>query len=107
MLAVATLALFVVSLGYGVIVPLLPELAGGRGATDEGLLSAVYAGYAAAKIGCQVPGGVWVDRVGAEKVVRWALAAFTLSLAGFLLPGDVGGINLGNPFAGSASPSQR
>ena len=86
MLAVATLALFVVSLGYGVIVPLLPELAGGRGATDEGLLSAVYAGYAAAKIGCQVPGGVWVDRVGAEKVVRWALAAFTLSLAGFLLP---------------------
>ena len=35
MLAVATLALFVVSLGYGVIVPLLPELAGGRGGWPE------------------------------------------------------------------------
>ncbi len=84
-----TVALFVVSLGYGVIVPLLPELAGGRAATDEALLSAVYASYAITKIGAQVPGGVWVDRVGADKVLRLALVAYALSLAGFLLGGDL------------------
>ena len=28
-------------------------------------------------------------------------------VAGFLLPGDVGGLNLGNPFAGSTAPEKR
>lgn len=84
-----TLALFVVSLGYGVIVPLLPDLAGGRAATDEALLSAVYASYAAAKIGVQVPGGVWVDRVGADRVMGIALVGYALSLVGFLFGGDL------------------
>lgn len=84
-----TLALFVVSLGYGVVVPLLPELAGGRAATDEALLSAVYASYAALKIGAQVPGGVWVDRVGPTRVMRWALAGYLVSLGGFLFGADL------------------
>jgi len=102
-LVLGTLALFVVSLGYGVIVPLLPELAGGREATDETLLSAVYATYAAAKIGCQVPGGVWVDRVGAERVVRIALVAFCLSLAGFLLPVGLVGFTVVRAVEGAAT----
>jgi MFS family permease len=83
-----TLALFVVSLGYGVIVPLLPGLAGATGATA--LLSIVYAVYSAAKIGAQIPGGVWVDRAGAQHVLKIALGAFTISLAGFLIPGGPG-----------------
>jgi MFS transporter, DHA1 family, tetracycline resistance protein len=87
-LLLGTLALFVVSLGYGVVVPLLPELAGGRAATDEALLSAVYASYAVAKIGAQVPGGVWVDRAGPEKVMRLALVGYFVSTAGFLV-GDL------------------
>ena len=77
------------SLGYGVIVPLLPELAGGRAATDEAMLSAVYASYAVAKIGVQVPGGVWVDRVGPDRVMVVALVGYGLSLAGFLVGGDL------------------
>ncbi len=85
----ATLALFIVSLGYGVVVPLLPDLAGGRAATDEALLSAVYAGYAAAKIGAQVPGGVWVDRAGPDRALRLALVAYVVSLFGFLVGSDL------------------
>ena len=85
----ATLALFVVSLGYGVVVPLLPDLAGGRAATDEALLSAVYASYAATKIATQVPGGVWVDRAGPERPLRLALVAYVVSLSGFLVGSDL------------------
>lgn len=79
----ATLALFVVSLGYGVVVPALPKLAGTSSASE---LSVVYASYAAAKILAQVPGGVWVDRVGHRRVLGVALLGYTLSLVGFLLP---------------------
>lgn len=83
----ATLALFAVSLGYGVVVPLLPRLAGGQeplaSPTD---LSIVYAAYAAAKIACQIPGGVWVDRRGHWRVLVVALAAYAASLVGFLAP---------------------
>ena len=46
-MVLSALALFAVSLGYGVVVPLVPTLAGGT----EGLgLSLVYALYSAAKI---------------------------------------------------------
>lgn len=85
------IALFVVSLGYGVVVPVLPELVG-SGAEGVGGLSIVYAAYSAAKIGAQVPGGVWVDRAGGGRVLRVALVAFSLSLLMFMLPGlGVGG----------------
>ena len=81
----AIISLFVVSLGYGVVVPLLPLLAG-AGVGDAASLSVVYAAYAAAKLVAQVPGGVWVDRVGPRLVLRVALVLFCLSLAGFLVP---------------------
>ncbi len=98
-----TLALFVVSLGYGVVVPLLPELAGGREATDEALLSAVYAAYAATKIGAQVPGGVWVDRAGPERVMRLALVAYAVSLGGFLVGQDLRWFSLVRAVEGAAT----
>lgn len=88
-MALGTLALFVVSLGYGVVVPLLPELAGGAAQTDASLVSVVYAAYAAAKIVAQVPGGVWVDHSGPERVLRVGTLLFTLSLAGFLFDGGL------------------
>jgi MFS transporter, DHA1 family, multidrug resistance protein len=84
-----TLALFVVSLGYGVIVPLLPELAGAGDPSSARMISIVYAAYAAAKIGAQIPGGVLVDRRGPDRVLRVALVLFTLSLAGFLFRTDL------------------
>jgi MFS transporter, DHA1 family, solute carrier family 18 (vesicular amine transporter), member 1/2 len=83
----ATLALFVVSLGYGVVVPALPRLASrSADAASASELSIVYASYAVAKILAQVPGGVWVDRRGHGRVLPIALAIYVLSLLGFLAP---------------------
>jgi MFS family permease len=83
------ITLFVVSLGYGVIVPVLPDLVG-VDASGVAALSLVYAIYSAAKIGAQVPGGVWVDRRGPDAVLRVALPAFSVSLALFMLPSLTG-----------------
>src|SRR5690242_5211202 len=52
--ALPVLCLFMVSLGYGVVVPLLPELSGGAASVTPGVMSLVFATYAAAKIGIQV-----------------------------------------------------
>lgn len=87
-LLTSALALFVVSLGYGVVVPVLPELAassGGAASAQE--LSVVYAAYSVAKIGAQVPGGVWVDRSGPRRVALTGAVLFALSLAAFLMRG--------------------
>lgn len=81
-MVLAAAALFVVSLGYGVVVPLLPALAGTQQASAVGM---VYAVYAAAKIGAQLPGGAWVDRRGPDRVLAVALSLYTLSTVGFLL----------------------
>lgn len=88
-LAVAILSLFVISLGYGVVVPVLPALAGGRDATHEGALSAVLAAYSAARIACQIPGGLFADRAGPVAALRLALPLFALSLVGFLFFTDL------------------
>jgi MFS family permease len=85
---VASLALFVLSLGFGVIVPLLPELTR-AGASGASVLSIVYAVYAALKIGSMVPAGAWVDRVGPRRVLNVGLSLYTLSLAGFLVPAGI------------------
>jgi MFS family permease len=81
-LLLATSALFVASLGYGVVVPALPR-ASGASASE---LSVIYASYAAAKIAAQIPGGVWVDRKGARVVLIVALTLYVASLLAFLLP---------------------
>ena len=79
-------ALFAVSLGYGVVVPLMPALTGGA----EGFgLSLIFSLYSAARVGAQVPGGVWVDQKGPSVVLQTGLALFTVSTAGFLIPGPM------------------
>jgi MFS family permease len=85
---VGALSLFVVSLGFGVIVPLLPELTG-AGASAASVLSVVYAVYSAAKIGTQIPAGSWVDAVGPRRVLNLGLLLFALSLLGFLFRGGI------------------
>ena len=99
-----TLALFTVSLGYGVVVPLLPQLAGAEaGAQSASALSAIYGVYAAAKIGAQLPGGVWVDAAGGRRVLRWGLALFSISLGGFLFRGGVLWLSLVRGLEGAAT----
>lgn len=80
------LVLFVVSLGYGVVVPVLPGLAERAGRTDAHQLSIVYAAYSASKIAAQIPGGVWVDRSGVRRVLGVGLAAYVLSMLAFVWP---------------------
>ncbi len=80
----SALALFAVSLGYGVVVPLVPTFAAGA---DGFLISLVYALYSAAKIGAQIPGGVWVDRAGPRRALLLGLGLFAASTAGLLIPG--------------------
>ncbi|MBX7098324.1 MAG: MFS transporter [Myxococcaceae bacterium] len=82
----SALALFAVSLGYGVVVPLVPSLTGGAGGLG---LSLVYSLYSAAKIGTQVPGGVWVDRVGARRIMVVGLSLYCVSTLALLVPGPV------------------
>lgn len=84
----ASLALFVVTLGFGVVVPLMPAIAQGAG-EGASQFSALFVAYSAARITCQVPGGVWVDRAGALSVLRIALALYALSLGGLLVPGGL------------------
>ena len=110
-MALCSLALFVVSLGYGVVVPLLPQLAGvipggaggAQAASGASAISIVYALYAAAKISAQVPGGAWVDAAGGRTVLRVALWLFSLSLLGFLFPLGVAWFALVRALEGAAT----
>ena len=82
----AVLALFVVTLGFGIVVPIMPAIAGGMSA-HAAQYSALFVAYSAARIGFQIPGGVWVDRVGAGRVLRVSLLAYAVSLAALAVPG--------------------
>lgn len=77
-------ALFIVSLGYGVIIPQLPALIDdtfGR----EGALAMILFCYATSKIVAQVPGGVLADRHGGRRMLILGTVLFTLSLLPFCL----------------------
>jgi MFS family permease len=80
---VAIAVLFLVSLGLGVTLPLLPALSA-SGAEDARLLGIVYGSHAAARIAMQPFGGVWVDRVGGRRVLAVAAVLYLCSLVGFL-----------------------
>jgi MFS family permease len=88
-LGLTLLALFVVSLGYGVVVPQLPALTGFSGTAGASALAWAHGSYAGFKILAQLPAGAWVDRWGSVRVLRVALLAFTLSVSGFLVAGPV------------------
>lgn len=83
-MVVAILVLFLVSLGQGVTLPLLPSLSE-SGSDQARLLGFVYGSFAGARIVTQPLGGAWVDRVGGERVMAFAACLYTLSLSGFLV----------------------
>jgi len=78
--SLAAAALFVVSLGFGLVVPLLPSMGAGGARLGPEALTGAFVAYAAAKIATQLPGGVWADRLGAARVLRVGLAIFAGSL---------------------------
>jgi predicted MFS family arabinose efflux permease len=78
--SLAAAALFVVSLGFGLVVPLLPSMPTGGAPLGPEALAGAFVAYAAAKIATQLPGGVWADRLGAARVLRAGLALFAASL---------------------------
>lgn len=83
-LTLPVLLLFTVSLGYGLLVPLLPELAGGADVVPEATLAVVFVAFSAARLACLIPGGLAVDRWGSGRVLRLAMPLYTLSFLGFL-----------------------
>lgn len=63
----------------------MPVLLGGD--PGEALLSTLFALYAVAKLAALLPGGLLSDRFGEGAMIRFSLAAFTLSLVGFVVEG--------------------
>lgn len=81
-------ALFVVSLGYGILAPLLPDVAARAGLSSGAALSLAYSTYSFAKISAQIPAGYTSDRVGGTRVLRFALALYVVAMTSmvFKLP---------------------
>lgn len=69
---------FAVALGFGLIVPALPEFATLLGA-GFGATSAIIATFAAVRLVCSGPAGVLVDRTGARPVVAVGLLIVAVS----------------------------
>ncbi|MBK6811241.1 MAG: MFS transporter [Sandaracinaceae bacterium] len=69
---------FLVNLGYGIVLPVLPTLAHAT-PVDVGFM---YSIFSAAKLVALLIGGAAADRVGAERVLRWGVVAYAVSLAG-------------------------
>lgn len=72
---------FLVNLGYGIVLPILPTLAAAT-AFDVGLM---YSVFSATKLVAQLVGGASADRIGAERVLRYGVAGYAVSLAGLAL----------------------
>ena len=69
---------FLVNLGYGIVLPVRPTLAHAT-PVDVGFM---YSIFSAAKLVALLIGGAAADRVGAERVLRWGVVAYAVSLAG-------------------------
>lgn len=74
-------ALFVVSLGYGILAPSLPDVAARAGLSSGAALSIAYSTYSFAKISAQIPAGYISDRVGGTRVLRFALVLYVIAMA--------------------------
>jgi MFS family permease len=85
-------ALFVVSLGYGVVGPLVPALAERAGETDVTSFSWMFATYSASKIASQPAGGVLVDRMGPRRVLLAGLGLYAVAMAGLVAPVPLAGV---------------
>lgn len=95
-------ALFVVSLGYGVVGPLVPALAERAGDTDVASFSWMFATYSTAKIVTQPAGGVVVDRVGSRPVLLAGLGLYALAMGGLVFPSSLFGISALRALEGAA-----
>ena len=71
-------ALFVVSLGFGMFTPILPQYATRLG-IDPTSLGFAYSLYNVALIICLIPGGIMADRVGRVKTIVIGMILFSLS----------------------------
>ncbi len=69
---------FAVALGFGLIVPALPEFATQLGA-GFGATSAIISTFAAVRLLCSGPAGVLVDRIGARPIVATGLLIVAVS----------------------------
>ena len=78
-------ALFVVSLGFGILAPSLPDVAARAGISSGAALSLVYSTYSFAKISAQLPAGYLSDRVGGTRVLRFALVLYVIAMASMTL----------------------
>lgn len=74
-------ALFVVSLGYGILAPTLPEFAARAGLSSDSVLWIAYSSYSFAKITAQIPSGYFVDRLGPKPILRGALLLYVVAMA--------------------------
>lgn len=88
MFAFLVAALFVVSLGFGILAPSLPDVAARAGISSGAALSLAYSTYSFAKISAQIPAGYISDRIGGTKVLRFALAIYVVAMSSmtFKLP---------------------
>lgn len=80
---ILVVALFVVSLGFGLLAPIIPDLAGNLGVT-EGEMGILFALFAVAYVIAMPPSGYLTDRVGRKAVLISGIAIFgctTLMLA--------------------------
>jgi MFS family permease len=87
-----TTALFVISLGYGIVGPLLPALVARASDADVASFSWMFVTYSTAKILAQPAGGVVVDQVGPRPVLVGGLALYAVAMAGMIAPVPLAGI---------------
>ncbi len=73
-----SLCAFIVNLGYGVVIPVLPTLVA-TSATGVGIF---YGVFSATKLPSQLFGGVWADQRGAVRVLAVAVLLYAGSLTG-------------------------
>ncbi|MGC8463645.1 MAG: MFS transporter [Acidimicrobiales bacterium] len=76
---------FLLWLGAGAILPLLPEYVRRRGASDA-VVGLVMAAYFVAALASQYPAGRFADRVGRRRVLLGGLGCYALGSAAFLAP---------------------
>ncbi len=81
------IGLMVVSLGFGLIGPIIPELARRLGITD-GAMGGLFALYFVALVIAMPPSGYLADRIGRKKMIVGGLIVFSLTTFGLALVTD-------------------
>ncbi|MCJ7562563.1 MAG: MFS transporter [Thermoplasmata archaeon] len=80
-------ALVVVSLGFGLLAPIMPELARNLGITD-GAMGGIFALYFVALVLALPPSGYLADKVGRKKMIIGGLIIFSVTTFGLAFVTD-------------------